>query len=800
VLVVEQKEERSSRFVGLPIKRVEDLRFLTGSAKYVEDLTHPNMHYLAILRSPYPHARIKNIDTEDASRLNGVLSVIKGDDIKKISNPIYQWYTAKGLNVANIYCLAVEKVRYFGDPVAAVVADHAGTARDALDLISVDYELLEPVVTIEDALASDAPLLYEEWGTNVMLRHELHGGNVEGAFKTASKIIEEDISSHRYCAAPIQTRSYSALLELPNITVYSCTQQPHQTRTIIARTLGLSEKLIKVVASDIGGGFGAKQPTYPEEVLVPLLALRLKVPLLYFEQRSENLACMHQAREILHHIKVAVDSNGLVLGIRDQITANLGAYLPTCGPGSVIIAGKTITGAYKIQNFKADILGITTNKAPFGAFRGYGKDSGNFAIERVMDVVADEMKLDPLEVRRRNLIKTSDMPYRTPTGALYDSGNYLNCMSMAAELIGYYELKRTKRELEDGTKLLGVGLSLTVEPTGSHYPGAYMLGYEGATVRIEPSGEVTVIVGSTSMGTAHETMVSQIVADELGLSSVENVSVLEGDTKSCSYGYGSWASRTAVTTGNAVALAARELKSKLFKISSLILNAPFSDLESFDSMIYSKVDHNKKITIREIATIAYAGVPTVLPNEVEPGLECTKFFIPPNIEHVEANHGGRNTYAAYSNSAHAAVVEIDRETGTIKILKYIVVTDCGRAINPLVIKGQVVGGVVQGIGGVIYEENAYNSEGFPLATTFVDYLLPTSMESPNIECTICQSPSPFNPLGVKGVGEGPIEGVPATLASAIEDALGSKVLRLPFSPEKIWDLMRSARVPRTSNL
>jgi carbon-monoxide dehydrogenase large subunit len=794
VLVLEEKEKQSTRFLGNPMKRVEDFRFLTGSAKYVEDIFHPNMHYLAILRSPYPHARIKSIDATDASKFAGVLAVVLGEDVKKISNPIYHWYTAKGLKAADVYCLAVDRVRYFGDPVAAVVAKSPAIARDALELISVDYEPLQPIVSIEDALAMDAPILYEEWGTNIMLHQELSGGDVEKAFKSASKVIEENISSHRYFAAPLQTRSYSALPEAPYVTVYACTQQPHQTRTIIARTLGLPERLVRVVTADIGGGFGAKQPTYPEEILVPLLALRLNVPIMYVEQRSENLTSMHQAREVFHHIQVAVNSNGLVLGVKDQIRANLGAYLPTCGPGSVVIAGKSLPGAYKIRNFKAEIIGVTTNKTPYGALRGYGKDSGNYAIERMMDLIAEELKLDPLEVRSRNLVRTADMPYRSPTGALYDSGDYIDCMLKAAELIGYHDLKKRKRQSKNQDKLIGVGLTLTVEPTGSHYPGAYMLCYEGATVRVDPSGEVTVLVGSAPMGTAHETMVSQIVADELGLSTIESVTVLEGDTKACSYGFGSWASRTAVTTGNAVALAARELRYKLLKISSLILDVPQSELEIFDSVVCTRSSGNKKITLKEIATIAYAGIPRVLPQEIEPGLECTKFFIPANIEHVEAAYGARNTYAAYSNSAHAAVVEVDKETGVVKILRYIVVTDCGRAINPLVIRGQVVGGVVQGIGGAIYEENAYDSEGFPMATTFVDYLLPTSMDSPSIESTIHESPSPFNPLGVKGVGEGPIEGVPATLTSAVEDALGLKVLRLPLSPEKVWNFARSSKI------
>ncbi len=787
-------QSQKQSIIGSPFLRVEDGRFLIGSAKYVEDIALPNLHHLVILRSTYPHAKLKKVDVSDALKLSGVSGIFTGNDIKKISKPIYHWYNARGLKSADIFCLASEKVRYVGDPIAAVVVSDRGIAKDALDLISVDYDPLIPVVKVDEALANDAPLLYEEWGTNVMLEHELGGGNVEEAFRQAHRIIEADIGSHRYSASPLEARAYSSVYDPPNLTVWASTQQPHQVRTIIARTIDFPEGSIRVIEPDIGGGFGAKQPTYPEEILVPLLAKNLRIPLLFFEERKENLTSMHQAREVSHHIAAAVDQKGLVLGVRDRIRANLGAYLPTCGPGSVIIAGKSAPGAYKIRNYKAEILGVTTNKAPYGALRGYGKDSGNFAIERMMDIIAYELGLDPIEVRLRNIVKPSDMPYRSVTGALYDSGDYPACLAKAATLISYYDIKRKKKELNSNGKAIGVGISLTVEPTGSHYPGAFMLGYEGATVRIEPSGEITVLVGSASMGTGHETMVSQIVAQELGLRDLKNIRVFEGDTRACSFGFGTWASRTTVTTGNAVLLAIRDIKEKILRIASQVYEANIDDLRMCDGKIVDSRKPSTSISIKDIASIAYAGIPRTLPSGMEPGLESTRFYLPPNIEHIETPGGGRNTYAAYTNSAHAAVVEVDLETGEMKVRDYLVITDCGRAINPMIIEGQIVGGVVQGIGGAIYEENLYSEEGEPLATTFGDYLLPTSMEAPNVRVRIHESPSPFNPLGAKGVGEGPIEGVPATLTCALEDALshlGVQVRGLPLSPEKVWKMIRS---------
>ena len=788
-----QRQEVKQRFVGRPISRVEDSRFLRGVNKFIGDVKLPNMHYMAILRSSYPHAYVRRIDVSDALRSKGVIGVLTGRDVIRYSRPIYAWWTAKGMKTTDVYCLAVDKVRYVGEPVAAVVAKDKYLAEDALEKITVEYETLEPVVSIEDALKPDAPLLYEDWGNNIMLEYTLEGGDVEQAFKEADYVFEEEISSHRYCAAPLETRCYVAYYEEPYLTVYASSQQPHQTRTVIAKSLNIHESYIRVSQLSLGGGFGAKQPTYHEEVLVPLASLLFKIPVKYVENRRENLTSMHQAREQKHRIKLAVKRDGRIIGIKDDILANLGAYLPTCGPGSVIIAGKTITGCYKIRNCKVKILGVTTNKAPYGAYRGYGKDAGNYVIERMIDIIAKELGIDPIELRLRNIIKPEDLPYRSFSGALYDSGDYPRVLSKALELIEYDKVKALPLG-ED--KLLGVGVSLTIEPTASHYPGAYMLGYEGATVRIEPTGMVTVEVGSASMGTGHETFIAQIVAEELGLDDVSKVKVIEGDTLTSPYGFGSWASRTTILTGNAVLLAARKVKEKILKIAAEILKEPEDNLTLENNTIHSIADVEKKITLEDVASIMYANKPYPAPPQMEPGLEATAFFFPSNIESIDQPGGGRNTYAAYSNSAHAAIVEVDRETGYVKVLKYVVVTDCGRVVNPLIAEGQVVGGVVQGIGGVIYEENIYDENGNPLATTFMDYLIPTSIEAPKIKVAFIESPSPFNQLGVKGVGEGPIEGVPATIANAVENALREynvKITSLPLTPENVWKLVRKSR-------
>ena len=785
-----QKELEVTRFVGRAIKRLEDPRFITGSAKFVSDVRLPNLCYMAILRSSFAHAYIRRIDASDALRCRGVVGVLTGEDVRRLANPIYVWWTAKGMKTADVYCLAVDKVRYVGEPIAAVVAVDEASAKDALERIVVDYEPIKPVVSIDDALNPSSPLIYEEWGDNIMLEYMLEGGDVESAFRQADHVFEERISSHRYCGAPIETRCYIASYSPPYLDVWAATQQPHQTRTVIARTLNIPENYVRVSVPALGGGFGPKQPTYHEEVLVPLAAMRFGVPVKYVEERRENLTSMHQAREQVHDIKVAVRRDGVILAVDDVITANLGAYLPTCGPGSVIIAGKTITGCYKIRNCRVRIIGVATNKPPYGAYRGYGKDAGNFVIERMIDIIADELGMSPVEVRLRNIIRPEDLPYRSFSGALYDSGDYPSVLMKALELIQYDAVMGTSG---GENRLIGVGVSLTIEPTASHYPGAYMLGYEGASIRVEPSGEITVAVGSAPMGTGHETFVAQVVADELGLDDVSKVRVIEGETSATPFGFGSWASRTAILTGNAALLAARKLKTKLLKIAASTLGEDETRLRIVGGVITSEDNPSKRISIEEIASMVYSCKPTPPPPAIEPGLEETAFFFPDNIESIDQPGGGRNTYAAYSNSAHAAVVEVDAETGVVKVLKYVVVTDCGRVINPLIVEGQIVGGVIQGIGGVLYEENTYNSDGQPQATTFMDYLIPSSMEAPQVVVQLRESPSPYNPLGVKGVGEGPIEGVPATIANAVENALKRyrvRITSLPLKPEKIWEMIR----------
>jgi len=787
----------NKKFLGFSYKRIEDQRFLLGKGRYVTNVHLPNLHYMGVLRSVYPHAYIKKVDVSDAVHQQGIVGALTGQDLTKLTKPIYQWYKLEGLRTANVYCLATNKVRYVGEPIAIVVGKDAYCVQDALEKIVVDYEPLKPVVSIEDATNPNSPLLYDEWGTNIMLEHAFSKGDVREAFQKADKIIEEKMSSHRYYAGPLETRCYVAQAVGDELFLWVSSQQPYQTRTVVSQTIGIPEHKITVFSTDLGGGFGAKQPTYPEESLVALCALKYKVPVTFIETRKENLVSMHQAREQVHHVKMALKNDGTILALQDTVLANLGAYLPTVGPGSVIIAAKYLPTLYRIRCYEYKVLGYATNKTPYGAYRGYGKDAANYVIERMMNIAARELNLDPVEIRIKNIISPKELPYRSVTGGIYDSGDYLACLKKALELINY-EKKKELKSLKT-TCRLGIGFSITLEPTGSHYPGSYMLGYEGATVRVEPSGKVTVHVASVSMGTGHETMVAQIVAEELGLRDLSDVTVIESDSRSGPVGFGSWASRTTITTGSAVALAARDVKKKILQVAARLLQEEEAQLDIKNGIIFVKTKPQKSITLEEVTHAAYTYYPQKVMEGVEPGLESTRFFMPTNIETAEGPEG-RNTYGATANSAHAALVEVDEETGVVTVKRYVVVTDCGRIINPLIVEGQVIGGVVQGLGGVLYEENVYNADGQPLSTTFMDYIIPTSLESPKIEVYMKESPSPFNPLGAKGIGENPIEGVAATIVNAVEDALSEyniKITSLPLTPSRVYELIKHAKRHKT---
>lgn len=788
--------EESKGIIGSSVLRIEDVPLITGEGRYVDDFQPPNCLHLALVRSQYAHARIKSIDVSEAKKSPGVVLIASGEDIVKMCKPIFQVFTLEGMKKIDVYPLATDRVRFVGEPLVAIVARSRELAKDAVELVKIEYEPLPVVVDSEQALRQDALLLYEEWGTNLMLHYKYVSGEVDSAFSKADTIVKERISVHRHSPVPMENNSYLATFEkTTGLTMWATTQNSHILRTLVSETLGLPETRVRVIEPDVGGGFGGKMPGHSEEILVPLFAVKLKSPVKFVEDRSEHLLASHQAREQVHYVEAAVTRDGKILGIRDKIIGNLGVYYPTCGPPSLVTASRFVPGCYKVPNYEAEVIGVATNKPPYGAYRGYGKDAANYVIEKLMDSIAHELDMDPVELRLRNIIRPEEFPYRSVTGALYDSGNYEKTMKLVSELVGYSKLRQEQREQRKNGKYLGIAVSLVLEPASSHFPNSLLVGQDGSTVRLELSGKVSVLTGVTSTGSGTRTAFAQIAAEELGVD-VEDVTMIQGDTASAPFGYGMWASRGIVVGGNSVLLAARKLRQRILRLAGHLLNTRPEELKISDGTVESTLEPSRRITLKDLAATFYM-FSKPLPRElIEGGLQDTVYYLPDSIETVPDKFGRRNAYATYGNSACAAVVQVDPETGVVEILRYLYVADAGRLINPMLVTGQVHGGVIQGLGGAIYEENAYDLSGQPLCTTFIDYLLPSSMESPEIEVHHLETPSPLVPLGAKGAGEGPTESAYAVLSNAVEDALkpfGVKIRELPLTPEKVWKQISNSK-------
>ena len=784
-------EETRTKVLGKAVLRKEDRRLITGKDTFVAGMKKPGMLHLALVRSPYAHARILSVKTSKAAKHRNVRAVLTWDDVKDFK--VY-WFTHRELRKAECYPLAAQKVRYVGEPVAAVVAESLEDAKDAAELVEMEFDPLPAVVSVEDGMKEGATLLYDDWGDNISMHSQFQTGDVEKVFAEADHVFEEKLSVHRHSPVPIEPRAYLAEYDRSSdsITLWATTQTPHLLRTIIAESIHHPESKIRVIEPDVGGSFGGKMPLYHEELLVCLIARSLGLPVKFVEDRTENLTTMHQAREQTHYLKVAVSRDGQLLAIKDKVVGNLGVSFPTTGSASLITATRFIPSCYKLKAYQAEIVGVATNKPPYGAYRGYGKDAANFIIERLVNIVAKRLQLDPVALRLRNFIRPDEFPYRNVAGALYDSGDYAACLTKAAHEIGYEDFRREQAQMRKKSRYLGVGFSVVLEPSGSHFPGSMMMGYETATARLLPSGSVAVFTGVTSTGTSHETVFAQIASEVLGVP-YQDVSVIEGDTDLTPYGFGNWASRSVVLGANALYLACLKLRKKVIKVASLLFDAPEADLRLEDGYVVSAAT-GKKLALKEVAAASYYMDPRIPPT-IPPGLDETEFFFPSTVGTVADKGGGRNAYAAYGYSVNAAIVEVDIQTGATKTLRYIVCADPGRILNPQVVEGQVVGGVAQGFGGALLEENVYSEDGQPLAANLADYAIPSSVEIPNIEVSHTQTPSPLLPLGAKGVGEGGAEGVAATLGNAVEDALAPfniDLRELSLKPESVWMKIRQA--------
>ena len=795
------------KYVGKRIKRTEDPRLIKGLAHYVDDIRLPDTLHVAFIRSLYAHARINNIDTTAAANAPGVIAVYTGKDINAIG-PVPCAAALPDLKVPDYRVLATGKALFVGHPIVAVVATDKYAARDALDLIDIDYDELPAVVDVE-AAATGGAVIHESFGDNIAYKLTSGEGDVEAALQSADRIVTQKMVHQRLAPIAMEPRGVLARY-FPGeeeLTIWSSTQIPHLLRTQLALMIGIPENKLRVITPEVGGGFGSKLNVYAEEALLGWISMQLGKPVKWIESRRENVQATIHGRAQVGTVEVGVKNDGTITGLRYNVVADLGAYHQLLTPAIPTLTGLMLSGAYKIPAIQMNVTGVFTNKMSTDAYRGAGRPEATYVVERVMDVIARELNLDPVDVRRKNFPQASEFPFHTATGLDYDSGDYAAALDKALDLSTYQKLRADQAQARAEGRIMGIGLSSYVEicalgPSQAMPAG----GWESATVRIEPTGKVTVMTGASPHGQGQETSFAQIAADELGVD-LNDVTVIHGDTAIVQYGIGTFGSRATAVGGTAVLIAIEKLKEKAAKIAAHMMQCEASHL-SFEAGCYSRQEAaaatatgksepvvpvgeapggalndvptpsggRNKLTIQEIALAAH--VAKEIPPDTEPGLSATYFFEPKNF--------------TFPFGTHICVVEIDKDTGETKITKYVAVDDCGKVINPLLVDGQVHGGIVQSIGQALYEEVVYDEQGQLITGELMDYAVPKASQLPWLETDRTETPSPVNPLGVKGVGEAGTIGATPAIVNAVVDALapfGVKHIDMPVRPEKVWKLI-----------
>jgi aerobic carbon-monoxide dehydrogenase large subunit len=779
-----------ARVFGSGIKRREDPRLLTGTARYTADMTLPGQLYAAILRSPHGHARIRKIDAAPAKAAPGVVAAFTGADTEGVLGTIpCAWLVPNSdLKTAPYPPLAKGVVRYVGDSVAVVVAESPEQAADAVDLIDVDYEPLPATVDPEQAVKAGAPQLHQEAPNNVAFHWTVAGGDVDAAFKKADVVVRDRIIQQRLIPTAMEPRGALAhyLPATGELTLWNTTQNPHIVRFIMSLVCSIPEDRVRVIATEVGGGFGSKIPQIQGDFITVFCSMKLGRPVKWIESRSENYQSTTHGRDHVQDVEMAATKDGRILGLRCTVWAGMGAYLSTAAPGiPTILHGLMLSGPYQIGAVKEDVYGVYTNTTPVEAYRGAGRPEATFMLERVIDRLADELKMDPAELRKKNLIPPFDNGHDVVTGLKYDSGNYQGALDKALAHVDYSALRREQAEQRKKGRYIGIGVGMYVEICGlgpSQVAGA--VGFQGglwesAIVRFHPSGKAHVFIGSSPHGQGEETTFAQIVADELGVS-VGDVKIVHGDTENTPMGWGTYGSRTTAVSGAALAVATRKIKEKAKLLTSHLLEAAVEDIEYANGKFFVRGFPEKHKTIQDIALMA--NVAWNMPQGMEPGLEATTFYDPPNF--------------VYPFGTHVAVVEVDSETGHVQLKRYLAVDDCGRQINPMIVEGQVHGGVVQGIGQALWEQAVYADNGQLLTGSLSDYAIPRADLLPDIEVLSTETPSPHNPLGVKGIGEAGTIVSTCTVYNAVIDALepfGVKSIQMPLTPERVFNAMAKGK-------
>jgi aerobic carbon-monoxide dehydrogenase large subunit len=780
--------ETKTTYIGASVERKEDARLLRGETRWVDNMTLPGMLWMAVVRSPYAHAKIKNVDLAQALAAEGVVAAFSGAELADewAGSLPCAWPVTGDCRIPQHRPLTADKARYAGDGVAVVVAESRALAKDAAELVEVDYEPLEPVTDAGEAVGASAPLVHDEYDENRAYTWTLQNGEVDRLFSEAAVTVSEHYRQQRLIPNAIEPRSVlvQPVLATGEYTMWSATQVPHIARVTLSGTTGIPETKLRVIAPDVGGGFGSKLNVYAEEALCLVLARRLGLPVKWTEERSENYVATIHGRDVLQEIELAATAEGKITAVRVRLTAAMGAYMQLVSPGIPLLGAWLYAGCYDVQGYDFECVGVFTNTTPTDAYRGAGRPEATYAIERAVDALARQLDKDPVEVRRLNFI--TEFPASLASGLEIDSGNFHASLDKALELIDLDGCRREQAERRDrgDSKQMGIGFSTYVEMCGlapSRILGAIRYGaggWDAATVRCLPTGSVQVLIGTSPHGQGHVTTFSQIVADQLGVP-IENVEVLHGDTTVIPLGMDTYGSRSLAVGGVALYHATEKVKAKASRIVAHQLEVAEDDLEEEGGRFTVK-GTDKSMTVTEAALAAWTA--HNLPDGVEPGLEDTAVYDPPNF--------------SWPAGCHIAVVEVDAETGAVDLARYVAVDDVGTVINPMIVDGQVHGGIAQGVAQALYEEAVYDEEGNLVTGSMTNYLVPSAVELPNFELERTEAPSPTNPMGVKGVGETGTIASPAAVMNAVVDALspfGITDIEMPAKPERVWTAMQEAQ-------
>jgi carbon-monoxide dehydrogenase large subunit len=799
--VTAERADDGKPYVGRPVPGSTAPLLVQGAGTFVDDVTPPACLHAVVVRSPHARAAILSADAAQARALPGVVDVVTDVELwggtEPRTLPLQADPTPLGAYVPRVFPLARGRVKYVGEPVAVVVAEDRFTAAAAADLVAVEYAVEVPVLNPEAALLPGAPLIEPDWPDNLMLDEHVEAGDVAAAFAEADGIAAGELQTDRLAASPLEPRGIIAEWEPRSgrLTVRAATQTPHPLRAFLAEFLGLPTSAVRVVAANVGGGFGAKLPLAPEEVLVPMLARRLARPVKWIEERWEQLGALGHSRDMRCRYRVAFRADGTVTGLDARLTADLGIPSAQVGRGMAINTLMCMPGPYRVPNMSIAIAGVVTNKAPWQAYRGFGKEAAAFFLDRIMDHVADRTGVDRAEVRLRNFIPADALPTPLASGPVLDSGDYAACLGEVLQRVGVPAFRAEQARARGQGRLLGLGFGQELTPEGVALTSSLFNGVESATVRIGPDGAVEVFTGVSSAGTGNETGIAQVAADALGCR-LERVTVRQGDTELSPQGSGNYSSRSLTMGGAAAAKAASMLRNKLVRVASSMLEVKEEDLVLIGGRIEAAGVPSTGLALDDVVAEFHLRPHGPHLVDVEPGLEAVAHHRAGNVFHQPAEQGRFSTYPTWSNASAAAVVEVDAQTGVVTVLRYVLVHDSGVVVNPLLADAQLQGAVVQGLGAALYETIGYGPDGVPTAESFMHYTLPSVKEAVAVELGHRCSPSPFTPFGTKGVGESGISAPPGAIASAIEDALAPLRIRLthpPFTPSKVWEAIAAAQ-------